>query len=660
MSGPAAKPAARRATRADMQSRPRRLSLRLTRLALAAAGLALLVAGTAANVTTFLVEKGELVHDMTVQAQVIADNAAAAMLFGDHDSALETLASLHRTDTVVRATLFDAAGRTFADFRNATGPDSPVASGAPGHRFEHGRLIIVEPVHGKDVAIGQLRFEVTLRPLYARSGLFAAITGVVALVALLLAWLLAVGVRREVDRIEQRLDELAYHDPVTGLFNRHAASEHLQQYVREARRSGAGFSIVTLDLDDFKQINDTLGHEVGDRLLQLVAGRMAGLLQPGARAYRFGGDEFVIVCPCPDGYAEPRRYGALASRLLAGSTFINDIEVALGGSVGVARYPVDGETAEEVLRASDIAMYAAKTRGKNGVVVFDPALRASSESRMRVEQELRQALRDGQLRLHYQPVVDAHSGRLLGAEALVRWQHPERGLVPPQAFIDVAERSGLVVELGAWALGEAARQLVRWANEGLELWVAVNVSARQLRGGMLARQYREAVAVSGCDPESLEIELTEHTLVENVEENLRILTELRDLGARIAIDDFGTGLSSLAYLKRLPIDKIKIDRSFVSDLPSDRSDSAIIAAAASMAGVLGLRVVAEGVETEAQRQAVCALGCDLAQGYLFSKALDPALFAAWARLYEPRAVEPADLAATARSRITGSWRRRGA
>jgi diguanylate cyclase (GGDEF)-like protein len=582
------------------------------------------------------------------------------MLFGDRDSALETLGSLRRTASVVRATLYDGHGRLFAEFSRARGAAPPVAGGSTGYHFEHGSLVIFELVQGKGMAIGQLRFEVTLQSLYARSALFALITGVAALVALLLAWLLAVGVRRAVDRVEQRLDELAYRDPVTGLYNRHAAGEHLQLNVRDAQRQGSGFSIITLDLDDFKQINDTLGHEVGDRVLQLVAGRMAGLLQPGARAYRFGGDEFVVVCACPDGYAEPRRYGALASRLLTGSTFINGVEVALGGSVGVARYPVDGETAEEVLRASDIAMYAAKTRGKNGVVVFDPALRAASEKSMRVEQELRQALRDGQLRLHYQPIVDTHSGRLLGAEALARWQHPELGLIAPHEFIEVAERTGLVVELGAWALGEAARQLVRWANDGLELWVAVNVSARQLRGGVLARQYREAVAVSGCDPESLEIELTEHTLVENVDENLRILTELRDLGARIAIDDFGTGLSSLAYLKRLPIDKIKIDRSFVSDLPSDRSDSAIIAAAASMAGVLGLRVVAEGVETEVQRQAVSALGCDMAQGYLFSRPLDPALFAAWARLHEPRALDPVDAAATSRTRITGVWRRRGA
>jgi diguanylate cyclase (GGDEF)-like protein len=633
--------------------------MRLTRLALAAAGIALVVAGSAANGAMFLIAQRDLLEEMTGQAQLIAENAAAAVLFGDRDSALETLGSLRRTAALVRATLFDAEDQVFADFHNRPGATPTVAAGPFGHRFEQRRLVIVEPVRGKGVAIGQLRLEVTLQPLYARSGLFALITGLAALVALLLAWLLAFGVRREVDRVEARLDELAYRDPVTGLYNRHAAGEHLQHYVATARSTGAGFSIVSVDLDNFKQINDSLGHDVGDRVLQLIAGRLAGLLQPGARAYRFGGDEFVIICPCPEGYAEPRRYGVLAGRLLAGTTFMSGVEITLSGSVGVARFPVDGDDAETVLRASDIAMYAAKTRARNSVVVFDPALRSASERRMRVEQELRQALRDGQLRLHYQPMVDAHSGALVGAEALVRWEHPVRGLILPREFIDVAEQTGLVVELGAWALGEAAQQLVRWTNEGLSLWVAVNVSARQLRGGVLARQYREAVTLSGCDAQRLEIELTEHTLIENVEENLRILTELRDLGARIAIDDFGTGLSSLAYLKRLPIDKIKIDRSFVSDLPSDRSDSAIIAAAASMARVLGLRVVAEGVETAAQLQAVCALGCDLAQGYLFSKPMDAALFAAWARLHEPRAVATADGTATSRLRVPAGLRLRG-
>ncbi len=639
---------------------PPRLSLRLTRLVLAAAGAALLIAGTAAAGALVLLGKRELVGEMRAQARLAANHAAAAVLSADRASALETLTLLRHEGKLVRATLFDTRGQTFADLRALPRMPQPPATDAFGHRFQGGRLIVVEPVVRGGVVIGRLRLEASLRPLYARSGLIAAATVLAALIALPLAWLLAVGVRRATDDVEARLHALAFHDPVTGLYNRHAASEHLEQYAQQALQRGTGFSVVSLDLDDFKQINDTLGHEVGDDLLRMIAGRLNGLLQPGARAYRFGGDEFVIVCTCPDGYAEPRRYGALASRLLGGSTFIDGIEVALSGSVGVARFPLDGGSAEEVLRASDIAMYAAKRRGKNAVVVFDPALRAASETRMRIEQELRHALRSGQMRLHYQPVVDAHSGVLLGAEALVRWEHPERGLITPREFIAVAEQTGLVVELGAWTLEEAARQLVRWANEGLSLWVAVNVSARQLRGGMLARQYREAVAVSGCDPQRLEIELTEHTLVEDVHENLRILTELRDLGARIAIDDFGTGLSSLAYLKRLPIDKIKIDRSFVSDLPSDRSDAAIIAAAASMARVLGLRVVAEGVETEAQRAAVCALGCELAQGYLYSKPLDAALFAAWARLREPAAAAGVDVTTAGRLQHTGSWRRREA
>jgi diguanylate cyclase (GGDEF)-like protein len=635
------------------------LAARFTRLALMAAGLALIIAGAAADGAMFLIGRRDLLREMTAQTQVIADNVSAALLFQDRQSALDTLASLKRSDVVMRATVFDARDQVFADFHRLAQAALPVSAGAAGYRFEGRRLVIVEPVRGRMGPIGLLRFEVTLDPLYERTMLFAGVTGLAGAVALLLAYLLAMGVRRAVRRMEERLDQLAYRDPITNLYNRHAANEHLQEYVLTARRLGEGFTVVTVDLDNFKHINDTLGHDVGDQVLRHVAERITARLRPGDRAYRFGGDEFVIISFGKQGFSEPRRHGLITRRLLSDDVRVNDVEISLSGSVGVARFPIDGDEAEDVLRASDTAMYAAKIQGKNDVVIFDPALRAASEMRMRTERDLRRALREGELVLHYQPVVDAHTQRLVGAEALVRWLHPERGLVAPREFIEVAEQSGLVVELGGWVFTEAAAQVVRWANAGLQLSVAVNVSAQQLRGGVLVRQYRDAMAMSGCNPAWLEIELTEHTLIEDVQDNLRILTELRDLGAHIAVDDFGTGLSSLAYLKRLPIDKIKIDRSFVLDLPNDRSDSAIIAASTLVARALGLRVVAEGVETEPQRQAICRLGCDLAQGYLFSKPLDATLFAAWAQLNIQPSVAAADTAAAGPADLAGGWRVRG-
>lgn len=623
------------------------LGRRLTRLALGAAVVALLVTGSALNIAMYLIARDALIGETTTQARVISANLGAALLFKDTRAAGEILASLERSEGVQRAVVFDAQGLLFVDYQR---PDATQAAmtllssaGPPGHVLTGGLLIVTERIDNAGAEIGRIRFEVPLAPLHRRAWLFAGVSAAAAVLAMALAYLLAVGVRRDVGRIERRLDDLAYLDPVTLLYNRHAAHEHLPSYLLQAQRSGGGFSIVTIDLDDFKAINDTLGHHIGDEMLRRVAQRMLQVLKPGARAYRFGGDEFVMICPWPPGYQEPQRYGAIiAHEVLGGSVQIEGIDTRLRGSIGVARYPADGLRAEEVLLASDMAMYEAKAAGKNQAAVFHAGLRALNEQRLRIESDLRLGLQRGELRLHYQPIVDLASGQPVGAEALLRWHHPERGLVAPANFIAVAERSGLIVELGDWVLNEAARQLQRWATAGLPpLPVAVNVSARQLRDGRLLQQLEQALAATGCDPLLLEIELTEHTLVEDVDDNLRVLNALRERGVRVAIDDFGTGLSSLAYLKRLPAAKLKIDRSFVRDLPQDRSDAAIVEAAVSMAQALGLQVVAEGVETEAQHQLLGRLGCHFGQGYLYSPALEPDAFAAWCRSRRNRGPVPA-------------------
>jgi EAL domain-containing protein (putative c-di-GMP-specific phosphodiesterase class I) len=287
-------------------------------------------------------------------------------------------------------------------------------------------------------------------------------------------------------------------------------------------------------------------------------------------------------------------------------------------------------------------MYAAKGRGKNQVVVFEPGLLAHNEQQMQIESELRKALQYDELRLHYQPIVDLATGRVLGGEALVRWQHPERGLLQPGDFLDVAERSSLIVELGAWVLQEAGRQLAQWHQAGwTRLWVSVNVSARQLHQGALARQYDRALEIYGGDPHLLELELTEHTLVDDIDAHQCLLNDLRDRGVVIAIDDFGTGLSSLSYLKRLPVGKLKVDRSFVQGLPNDEGSAAIIGATLAMAHAFGLQVVAEGMETQAQFAMLRALGCDFGQGYLFSRPVDAGSFKA---LLERQSGEACELA----------------
>ncbi len=612
----------------------RRLATGLTRLSLSAAALALAMVGTALIGVNYWMERDALAQQMRAQAQVLAANAASAVVFDDRQFGRELLASLGNSPWVDHASLLTQEGKVFAEYRRPGLRAHHHSDGARDHHhdvsFTAEMLAIRQPVYMDQKQVGSIYLEISLDLLFKRLYAFMLVTVLLIAVALLLTYLLGKGVRRRLARMEDKLYELAYIDPVTGLFNRHAASKHLQEYARHARRNGSGFSVVTLDLDDFKTINDTLGHHVGDQVLRIIADRIRAVLQLGARAYRFGGDEFVVICPCGNGLNDPHSYGLMVSHALGGNIQLQGMDIRLSGSAGVARFPEDGRRPVEVLRASDMAMYSAKAKGKNGLVVFSPALRQASEERVALESDLRQALSSNQLVLFYQPIIGMQQGEVVCVEALVRWNHPVRGLLNPAAFIEVAEDSGLVVELGGWALAEAARQMARWDAQGLPpVHVAVNVSARQLAAGVLVTQYREAIATTGCDPGRLEIELTEHSLVENLQQSLAMLNELRSMGVSIAIDDFGTGLSSLSYLKRLPINKLKIDRSFVRDLPEDQGDVAIVGAALSMARALNLEVVAEGIETQTQFRALQRMGCSLAQGYLFCRPCEPDALVAW-------------------------------
>ena len=428
----------------------------------------------------------------------------------------------------------------------------------------------------------------------------------------------------DLSQVERRLDDLAHRDPVTGLFNRHAAMSHLERLVADGQRRNRPFALVSIDLDDFKLINDTLGHAVGDAVLVQVARRLESQLPPGANAYRLGGDEFIIVSTCGDSCADPARFHPMVLSALAIAPLPESPDLLLSGSVGVARYPLDAQDVAGLLQASDIAMYVAKQRGKNQIAIYEAEMRERTEAWVQTANDLRGALRRGELRLHYQPIVELPGRRIVGAEALVRWEHPQRGWLLPADFMNVAERSGLVADIGGWVLDEAARQWVRWRDMGLgALHVAVNVSPRQLRRGLLQQQFDHAIALSGADPAMITLELTEHSLVEHLDINHALLLGLRSRGVQVAIDDFGTGLSSLSYLKRLPVSQLKIDRSFVSGLSQNDGDATIVGATLAMARAFGLQVVAEGVEDEVQCQTLAQLGCDFAQGYLFSRPLSP-------------------------------------
>ena len=424
---------------------------------------------------------------------------------------------------------------------------------------------------------------------------------------------------------EARLNHLANHDPLTGLPNRNLLHDRLAHAI--ARRREGMAAVLFLDLDRFKLINDSYGHDVGDELLKAVAARLSGCLRGEDTVARLGGDEFVVLLEDLPGIdAAASIAGKIAARL-AEPLSVGGRELPLAASIGIALYPRDGRVPQDLLKNADTAMYRAKEAGRGGFCFFAGEMNMHALRRLTLENELRRALDGGELEVFYQPQVAMDSGRLLGAEALVRWRHPLKGLVAPADFIPVAEETGLIVALGEQVLRAACRQIADWQRRGLPpLTVAVNLSPRQFRQADLVATIAGILAETGADPARLELEITEGAAMQNADEAVAALRRLRAMGVGLAIDDFGTGYSSLSYLKRFPIDKLKIDRSFVQGVPDDGDDTAIVQAIAAMAGSLKLKLLAEGVESEAQRAFLESLGCAEAQGWLFGRALPAADF----------------------------------
>jgi len=424
--------------------------------------------------------------------------------------------------------------------------------------------------------------------------------------------------------VERQLAFQARHDPLTDLPNRWAFLELLGKALARmqwrADREG-GLAVLLLDLDRFKVVNDSLGHGQGDELLVTLAGRLEDACPNGTLLARMGGDEFVLLV---EGAAAPAEAVAIARemrRMIRRPVTVQGQEVSVSASVGIA-YTVDSdETADDLLRHADAAMYAAKELGRDRIEVFDESLRAKVRRQLQDEIELRQAVEHDELVVHYQPEIEVPSGRVVGAEALVRWQHPRRGLLTAADFIDLAEETGLIVDIGLWVLREACTQQVAWQQEFPErpLLVRVNLSARQLGQHDLVAQVVTIIEQTGIQPGSLCLEITETTVMADAEVSVEVLEKLRGLGVELAIDDFGTGYSSLSYLKRFPVDVVKIDRSFVDGLGVDSDDSAIVQAILALAASLGMSVTAEGVETEVQLAELLRLGCTRVQGFLFAR-----------------------------------------
>jgi len=439
---------------------------------------------------------------------------------------------------------------------------------------------------------------------------------------LLLGIVLSLRILQQRRRTENRLNHLALHDDLTALPNRLMLNQRLDQALSRHRRAGTKLAVLFMDLDRFKVINDSLGHEAGDDLLCRVAERLRAQSREGDTVARVGGDEFVVLV---ENHENMMDVSACARRLIEQLS----VPYALGrtnchvtASIGISIFPADGNDSQSLLKAADVAMYRAKQAGRNNYLFYSPVMNEHTVERLELESDLRHALERGEFLLHYQPKVELETGSIIGVEALLRWKHPLHGLVPPMDFISLAEETGLIAPIGEWALATACARNKAWQDEGLaKMSVAVNLSARQFADPMLLPKLKRIIGESGLDPSCLELEITESMVMSHPAEAVAVLESLKSIGVQIAIDDFGTGYSSLAYLKRFPIDTIKVDRSFIRDIATDSGDKKITRAIIAMAHSMKIKVVAEGVETWDQLAFLRAQKCDAVQGFLLFRPL---------------------------------------
>ena len=423
-----------------------------------------------------------------------------------------------------------------------------------------------------------------------------------------------------IKKSQSRLDFLAHHDHLTGFANRLLFNARLKHAIDQARRSNQKVSVMLMDLDRFKDINDSLGHSAGDELLKLLAVRLRLCLREEDTLARLGGDEFIFLVEDLENLDEIELIAQKIQDIFIEPFLLGTSEVIVTASMGISLYPDNGDSVAELVKTADIAMYKAKQRGKNCFAFYNEDFNKYHDSRLVMATQMRLALTNDEFIVHYQPQVCLKTGNITGVEALIRWQHPEKGLIPPMQFIPLAEETGFIEKLGEWVLYESCRQCKAWQQQGYDyLTLAVNLSARQFMFSNITATIKSVLKKTGLDASFLELEITESGLMDQADKVMDTLNGLKSIGVKLSIDDFGTGYSSLSYLKRFPIDKLKIDRSFVMDLPQDEQDAAIAKSIIVLGKSLKLTVIAEGVETEAQREFLMSEGCDEMQGYLFSK-----------------------------------------
>ena len=596
---------------------------KVVRSTMLAAGAALCLAGLLMVVFQFTALRATLLRDLQVQARIVGNNSTAALMFTDAHAAEEILGGLAASPSVLSANI-SIGTMPLAQFRRngASVPELPPSDKNESlHQYGMDFVEVQEPVVVDGRHVGSVAIRASLLPLYRRVLAFAGFTAIATLGSFALAWLLVRRMRAAVAQAEQELHLLAHVDPVTCLPNRNAFNDRLAFALRRADRQETSVSLLLLDLDNFKVVNDTLGHDTGDKLLRLVAERLTETLRNTDIICRIGGDEFVVVVEPAEDEVEPDQVARKILRALAEPFIVDHHQLFISASIGVSVYPKDATDPAAIVRCTDIAMYYAKNKGKNAYEVFHEDMAHKASKRLALEANLRKALHNNELSLHYQPQIDVRSGRMTGMEVLTRWNCAALGgFVSPAEFIPVAEESGVIIPLGRWVLQTAIRQASAWRKAGLLEdieHVAVNLSACQTKDAQLMYEVQALLMETGLPPRMLELEITEGVLMENVNANIALLHKIQAAGIHLSIDDFGTGYSSMAYLKRFPIDQLKIDRSFVNSVPGD--GAAIAKAIIAMAHSLNLSVVAEGVETEEQVAFLSDAGCDVMQGYYFAK-----------------------------------------
>jgi diguanylate cyclase (GGDEF)-like protein len=601
------------------------LSSRLVVTGILAAGLALLTVVLALTAIDYWSARQSMLQDSRVEAAIVADNVSAAVVFRDANTASEILAALRLSPMVQAAGAYDASGALLAQYKQASEPPLPATIEAHGMRSTQERaslavLEIAHPVRASGEPAGTLYVRKSMKAVYSRLAIRFASALLIAVGVMGLATAMVLRSRAAVRDAERRLHALAHTDAVTGLGNRHAFNERLSAEVQRAQAQSARVALLYIDLDNFKTLNDTLGHAAGDGLLRQVARRLQSVVRSTDAIARLGGDEFAVILRTELDDTALQGYGQRIVGVFRAPFTEVGHQVTMTCSAGIAVFPDDASDMDGLISHADTAMYRAKEMGKNRCVRFDASMSQALVRRQTIEHALRAALQSGDgLALHYQPLYAAANRSLVGAEALLRWTHHELGAVSPLEAVTVAEDCGLIAALGYWVMRTACADAARWKAMGCATRVSVNVSARQLADPHFLERVMDTLREAGLPAHLLEIELTETVLMDNMDAGAHTLQRLGQLGVHLAIDDFGTGYSSLAYLRRLPMRRLKIDRSFIRDLPGQEHSRTIVNAIVALAHGLGLQITAEGVETAEQADYLVAQGCDMLQGYHFAR-----------------------------------------